>query len=105
MQPLTLKVTGALVYLTGACASYADINRKAIHAPIIISNTSGQQNLGSSIMSCTHVSYHHAKNYYHNRVNPIVYSAAWPIIQFTMVSASIFTGTLCGTLEWHDKNK
>ena len=101
MQPLIRKATGALVYLTGAYASYADINSNAIHAPITINNTSGHQKLGQTIISCTQVSYQHAKDYYHTRVNPIVYSATWPIIQFTMVSTSIFTGTLCGTLEWN----
>ena len=101
MQSLTRKATGALIYLTGACASYADINSNAIHAPIIISNTSEPQSLSSSIMSCTQISYHHSRDYYHTWVNPIVYSAAWPIIQFTMASTSIFAGTLCGILEWN----
>ena len=102
MQPLTLKVTGALVYLTGACASYVDINSKVIHAPILATKS---QNLGQTIISCTQASYHHARDYYHTRVNPVVYSATWPIIQFTIVSTSIFTGTLCGTLEWHNKTR
>ncbi len=100
MQTLICKASSVIVYLTGAYASYTDINSKAISLPITIL-AAKPQNLSSNIISCTQVSYQHAKDYYHTRVNPIVYSAAWPIIQFTMVSTSIFTGTLCGTLEWN----
>ena len=91
-----------LVYSTGAYASYSDINRNVIQQPIKF-RAYGPQSLGQSIISCTQVSYQHAKDYYSTRVNPVVYSAAWPIVQFTMVSTSIFTGTLCGFLEWNDK--
>lgn len=95
--------SSVIVYSTGAYASYCDINRKHV----ILSNETViiPQSLGSHIVLYTQVSYQHAKNYYCTRVNPIVYSAAWPIVQFTMVALSIFTGTLCGFLEWNEHNK
>jgi hypothetical protein len=91
-----------LVYSTGAYASYSDINRNVIQPPIKF-RASEPQSLISHIELYTRFSYQHAKDYYITRVNPVVYSAAWPIVQFTMVSTSIFTGTLCGFLEWNDK--
>ena len=103
-QNILRYATGMFAYSTGAYASYVDINHNVIQQPIKFL-ASGPQSLGQSIISCTQVSYQHAKDYYSTRVNPVVYSAAWPIVQFTMASTSIFTGTLCGFLEWNEHNK
>jgi hypothetical protein len=83
--------------------SVSGINKKCVMPPN--EKVTRPQSLGQSIISCTQVSYQHAKDYYSTRVNPVVYSAAWPIVQFTMASTSIFTGTLCGFLEWNEHNK
>lgn len=95
--------SSVLVYSTGAYASYIDINNK--HVMSSNETMTRPQSLISHIVLYTQVSYQHAKDYYSTRVNPIVYSAAWPIVQFTMASTSIFTGTLCGFLEWNEHNK
>lgn len=102
MQLFMRYVLGSIVYSAGVYASYVDINSKVV--PHTINIVSEKKTLGSTIILFTKISYQYSKEYYSIRVNPIVYSVAWPVIQYTMLSTSIFIGTLCGTLEWRNKN-
>ena len=88
------------MYSAGAYVSYINMNNIKTH----IQPPDNKNNICSQIAYNTRISYRYSKEFYVNNCHPAVYTGAWPVIQFTMSSLSLFTGVLSGYLEWHEKN-
>lgn len=99
-MPFLNKFTaGMFMYSAGAYVSYLDMNKTS---KTFQQQETNKQKLTSLVAYNTSVSHHYAKEFYVNYVHPVVYIGAWPVIQCTMGSLSLFTGVLTGCLEWHE---
>jgi hypothetical protein len=108
MRTIIQRSLFGVVYVVGSYASYVDYQKPVCKINLHILptlNINELQSISSFINLYTNVSYIHAKYYYKTRLNPIIYSTAWPVVQFTMASSSVFIGSLSGFLEWNERNK
>jgi hypothetical protein len=84
-----------LLYASGATVSYVEMNR---HPNTQIPEPTNE--LSSQIAFCSRLSYQQVKEFYATRLSPVIYTAGWPVIMFSITSLSLFTGSLTGYLAW-----
>jgi hypothetical protein len=88
-----------ILYASGATVSYYEMKRPNMQIP------EATQELTSQIAFCSRVSYQQVKDFYATRLHPVIYTAGWPVIMFSITSLSLFTGSLTGYLTWKQTSR